>query len=375
MHRFPSRALCQHSTDRTEAWALTFHSQKRCSCRGKKGSESHLEIIPARGGSRRRGSQVSIRGATKMIRLRRWRKKEKQQSGVAVHCRTFNYGEKGNGNDGRTFRGVECRASSSDDSSPSEDKNEVKQDKITPENMPSSSPQKLYISQEEDQSIAASLSTVNSNITLLMQQGTEWRELFRRLTEVAMPYFTFRKGDSEEVKKHNKEARGARFRLAGVLLLSLAGTGVSVGFNFLSRDFFNALTEKDQQGFVNKLALFPIAYVIGIPVFVFRDFFAARLSLRWRNWMTIAFLDDYLDKKTYYNLQAGGLIGVVDNPDQRVNEDIKAFTADSIGFVLTIFSTVIDLISFSGILYSIYPPLFLALIIYSLVSLFKNGTH
>lgn len=33
----------------------------------------------------------------------------------------------------------------------------------------------------------------------------------------------------------------ARLRLAAVFALTLATTGISVGFNFLGRDFYNAL--------------------------------------------------------------------------------------------------------------------------------------
>lgn len=36
----------------------------------------------------------------------------------------------------------------------------------------------------------------------------------------------------------------ARFWLVGVFALTLATTGISVGFNFLGRDFYNALASK-----------------------------------------------------------------------------------------------------------------------------------
>lgn len=43
----------------------------------------------------------------------------------------------------------------------------------------------------------------------------------------------------------------------------------------------------------------------------------------------------------------------------------RQFTATALAFVLTLLNAGIDLISFSEILFSIYPPLFIALIIYS----------
>lgn len=216
---------------------------------------------------------------------------------------------------------------------------------------------------------AATTTSAPSSIDVIVKQGGEWQLLLRRLAGIAAPYFSA--PPPEQGARASDERGRPWLRAASVLLLSLAGTGVSVGFNFLSRDFFNALTEKDSAAFMQKLALFPVAYAVGIPVFVFRDFAAATFSLRWRRWMTSAFLDQYLSSrsKAFYSLQGigGTAVGVVDNPDQRVNEDIKAFTADAVQFVLVIFGAGIDLISFSGILYGIYPPLFIALILYSLV--------
>lgn len=45
----------------------------------------------------------------------------------------------------------------------------------------------------------------------------------------------------------------ARLRLAGVFALTLATTGISVGFNYLGRDFYNALASKQQKVFSNSL--------------------------------------------------------------------------------------------------------------------------
>jgi ABC-type uncharacterized transport system fused permease/ATPase subunit len=44
----------------------------------------------------------------------------------------------------------------------------------------------------------------------------------------------------------------------------------------------------------------------------------------------------------------------------------RQFTDAALGLSLTILNSLIDLVSFSGILYSIYPPLFAALLAYSI---------
>lgn len=151
--------------------------------------------------------------------------------------------------------------------------------------------------------------------------------------------------------------------LAGVFALTLGCTGVSVLFNFLGRDFYNALAEKNVDGFWHQMQVYLATIPCVIPVFVFRDFFSSKLQLQWRKWMTQNLTREYFDGRRYYQLQGEG---VVDNPDQRLSADVNAFTDTALGFSLTILNCVVDLVSFSNILYSIYPPLFGVLIVYAI---------
>ena len=49
----------------------------------------------------------------------------------------------------------------------------------------------------------------------------------------------------------------------------------SVMFNFLGRDFFTALSNKDVDKFTEMLIKWLCALCAGIPVFVFRDYYQA----------------------------------------------------------------------------------------------------
>ncbi|CAD7699045.1 unnamed protein product [Ostreobium quekettii] len=178
--------------------------------------------------------------------------------------------------------------------------------------------------------------------------STDPAVIYSRLQRLALPYWT----NSAE----------ARWKLAGVVVLTLATTGVSVVFNFIGRDFFNALEEKDTVAFTEQLIKYLGAFVVGIPVFVFRGYYRSKLSLEWREWMTEQFLYDYMAKRTFYKVQAASMM---DNPDQRISIDIKVFTESTLVFALTLLNALVDLVSFSGILFSIYPPLFIALLVYS----------
>jgi ABC-type uncharacterized transport system fused permease/ATPase subunit len=100
-----------------------------------------------------------------------------------------------------------------------------------------------------------------------------------------------------------------------------------------------------------------------LQFFVLRDYARETLSLRWRSWMTSYYMKRYFKNRTFYKIQSQSLI---DNPDQRINDDLSAFTGTALAFSLTFLNAAVDLISFSNILYGIYPPLFIVLIVYSL---------
>jgi len=78
--------------------------------------------------------------------------------------------------------------------------------------------------------------------------------------------------------------------------------------------------------------------------------------------MTDRVLQLYTANRVYYSLEQTE----IDNPDQRLTEDIRSFTAFSLQLFITIVTSLIDLVSFSLILYSIQPQLFGAIILYAM---------
>jgi len=159
-----------------------------------------------------------------------------------------------------------------------------------------------------------------------------------------------------------KNEVSARWALARVLALSGLQAGVSVCFSYVGRDFWNALSTKNVEQFQIEAALFFGLLVVGTPVNVLYAFNRDKLALSWREWLTEAALSEYFSSRNYYKLEA---FGGADNPDQRIAEDLDAFTRTSLLLFLTVLASLIDLISFSTILFSIYPALFGVLIGYA----------
>jgi ABC-type uncharacterized transport system fused permease/ATPase subunit len=179
----------------------------------------------------------------------------------------------------------------------------------------------------------------------------EWDKIVKQsqlFYEMAFPYY--------------KESKDGRWLFAGMIGMTIVNSAVSVAFSYLGKDFWNALNAKDPDQFYFMLSKFGVALVVGAPVSVLYRFQRERLAVNWREWMTEQTLDLYSAHRVYYALERNS---EVDNPDQRIAEDVRSFTAFSLQLFLTLLTSVIDLASFSAILYSIQPQLFGAIIAYA----------
>lgn len=135
-----------------------------------------------------------------------------------------------------------------------------------------------------------------------------------------------------------------------LLLLSFTVSGLNVVLSYVGRFFQTALAQKDQPTFWRFLYVYASVFVIGTPIVVIYSYIRKKLGLFWREWITTSFIDNYLKNRAYYALTTSKEI---DNPDQRLAEDLKQFTVTSLSFLLIILGAVIDLMAFTGILWSI----------------------
>lgn len=178
------------------------------------------------------------------------------------------------------------------------------------------------------------------------------KDFFKQTMKVLKPYWT------SEVKWH------AIGLLAALLVLLFAVNGLNVVINFVSGSFMTALSSKDQHTFYRMLAIYFAVFVVGTPVVVFYSWVADKLGLHWRNWLTNHLLTKYLSSRAYYKISNDKSI---DNPDERMAQDVKDFTRGALTLLLTFLSSAVTLVSFLAILWSISKTLVSVCFIYSIV--------
>ncbi|MEN9281017.1 MAG: SbmA/BacA-like family transporter, partial [Gloeomargarita sp. DG_1_4_bins_134] len=160
--------------------------------------------------------------------------------------------------------------------------------------------------------------------------------------------------------------RWKQWSLLGLLLfLSFAVNGANVSLSYIFRFIDTALGEKDQPTFWLNLTLYGGLIIAAIPILVGYRFTRLKLGLYWREWLTKSFLHDYFKDRSYYELDSNSSHTEIDNPDQRIAEDIRSFTSVTLSFLLDVLDTILTLLSFTAILYSISKPLTYGLLVYA----------
>jgi len=157
----------------------------------------------------------------------------------------------------------------------------------------------------------------------------------------------------------------ARGLLLGVVLFLLAYTGLSVVLNNKRGVLISALSAKDEARFWETVVIFIGVLVIYAPLLAGYRYLRDRLSLQWRRWLTNRFVDNYFGDRAYYNLSTSDVD--IDNPDQRIAEDVRSFTQESLSFLLVLVESVLAVIAFSGVLWGISRPLVVFLLLYAIV--------
>ncbi|MFQ3585525.1 MAG: ABC transporter ATP-binding protein/permease [Cyanobacteriota bacterium] len=155
--------------------------------------------------------------------------------------------------------------------------------------------------------------------------------------------------------------------LTFLLFLSLTVNRLNVMISFIFRFIDTALQQKEEPTFWQFLIIYGVLIISAIPILVIYRYTRLKLGLYWREWLTQYFLDRYFDQRAYYELDSNAANTEIDNPDQRMSEDVRSFTGTTLSFLLDILDSILTLYAFTGILYGISRPLALGLVIYATV--------
>src|SRR5215510_4429709 len=157
----------------------------------------------------------------------------------------------------------------------------------------------------------------------------------------------------------SEERCAARGLLAAVVTLNLGLVFITVLINKWNNDFFNALQNKDSGAFSHQLMVWLALAAVYLVGAVYQLNLNMWLQIRWRRWLTNVYFGEWLNERVYYRLELKN--HGTDNPDQRMQEDLKLFTTNTLSLALGLLRAMVSLFSFVFILWTLSGSLELSL--------------
>jgi putative ATP-binding cassette transporter len=135
-----------------------------------------------------------------------------------------------------------------------------------------------------------------------------------------------------------------------IIAINLGNVFVTIRINEWQRGFYNALQVFDSNEVFRQLGYFCLIAGTGVVLAVYALYFNQMLQIRWRRWLTERYLSSWLANRAYYQLQ---LKNTIDNPDQRISEDVQLFTQYVCTLGVNLFTAIVGMVSFLVILWGL----------------------
>ncbi|MEH4211008.1 ATP-binding cassette domain-containing protein [Klebsiella pneumoniae] len=172
---------------------------------------------------------------------------------------------------------------------------------------------------------------------------------FRRLYTLSAPYWCRREAWKAWAIMAMQLSSAAAFSLVGGYLSNLVA------------DSTNALVAK-QSIYWRIMIWMTFVGLMQTLAMQVTSWFSAWLLLDWRKWMTRHLLHAYMQNRTYYEIEKDGFI---DNPDQRLQEEVPSVCQTVLGIPQFILSSLMTIAVQASIIVQVSPGMFWAVVIYA----------
>jgi len=172
---------------------------------------------------------------------------------------------------------------------------------------------------------------------------TNTKEIFRKIHYLSYPFWV------SEVKKK-------AYILFGLLVALICLSTYSYYiYTEAYGNWQNNLQGKNTTIYYESLKILVFMIFFWMSSFIVTYFVQSYLAIVWREWMTSHFINRYFQNRAYYDLQQRRSI---DNPDQRIAEDIRSFVEKTVDLFRSILDSILTSFSFFYLLFTISQFLF-----------------
>lgn len=153
-----------------------------------------------------------------------------------------------------------------------------------------------------------------------------------------------------------------------LLVFFSLGSSAFIIFEIIQRgEITSSLATQNLARFQRAIWLFCSLIIFNIICTSGKNYIQAQISLNWRKWLTSQYLHQYSHHQSFYHLAN---YSEIDNPDQRIAEDIKNISQRLIALLVILLDSLVQLIGFVGVLWLISPLLMIVLVSYAIAGTF-----
>lgn len=140
-----------------------------------------------------------------------------------------------------------------------------------------------------------------------------------------------------------------------IVFFNLLSVRLDILFSHWYKSMYDALQEMNVPGFWQQMIVFSLLAAVHVFNVLLTYYISQHFKIKWRIWLNNEMLDKWSANQSYYKTQY--LENQLDNPDQRIQQDIDAYISNSLTFATGVISSTVSLVAFTIILWDLSGPM------------------
>lgn len=137
--------------------------------------------------------------------------------------------------------------------------------------------------------------------------------------------------------------------------LTLLEVRISLVHSNWYNTMYSSLQDLNQTVFWQQMVVFCFIAAAAVANALLSYYAEQRFIINWIEWLNTHLLDKWLANQAYYKTQQN--FGELDNPDQRIQQDVQLYVKQSLSFATGVISAVSSIISFTILLWGLSGPM------------------
>lgn len=136
-----------------------------------------------------------------------------------------------------------------------------------------------------------------------------------------------------------------------IVFFNLLAVRLNILFSEWYKAMYDALQQMNESVFWIQMMVFSGLATVHVGNVLLTYYFTQRFTIQWRTWLNGQMLEKWTANQAYYKTQY--VYNQLDNPDQRIQQDVQAYVSRSLSFATGVISSVVSIVAFTVILWEL----------------------